>query len=66
MLRCIKGTVLGTFPLWTVRIQIRIKESDLDPYQIEKQDPDPYKSEKQDPDHKGLDLQHWWGWTLNS
>jgi hypothetical protein len=34
-----------------VRIRIRIKQSDLDPYQIEKQDPAPYQ--------KGLDPQHW-------
>jgi hypothetical protein len=29
-----------------VRIRIRIKRPDLDPYQIEKQDQDPYQSEK--------------------
>jgi hypothetical protein len=42
-----------------VRIQICIKQSDPDPYQIEKQDR--YRSEKQDPDpyQKGLDPQHW-------
>jgi hypothetical protein len=45
----------------TVRIWIRIKQSDPDPDQIEKKDPDWYQSEKQDPDpyQKGLDLQHW-------
>ncbi len=63
--------------LETVRIRIRIKQSDPDPYQIEKQDPDPYQSEKQDPDpyqsekqdpdpyQKGLDPQHWlWGYPV--
>jgi hypothetical protein len=33
-----------------VRIRIRIKQPDLDLYQIEKQDPDPCQSEKHDPD----------------
>ncbi len=42
----------------TVRIQIRIKQSDPDLYQIEKLYPDPYQSEKQDPDQRGLDPQH--------
>ncbi len=44
-----------------VRIRIRIKWTDPDPYQIEKQDPDLYKSEKQDPKphKKGLYPQHW-------
>jgi hypothetical protein len=50
-----------TYLFETVRIRIRIKWSDPDPYQIEKQDPypDTYQSEKQDPDpyQKGLDLQ---------
>ncbi len=38
-----------------------MKESDLDPYQIEKQDPDRYQSEKQDPDtdQKDLHPQYW-------
>ncbi len=53
-LRCIKSTVLfwvhylfETLRIW---IRIRIKQLDLDQYQIEKQDPYPYQSEKQDPD----------------
>jgi hypothetical protein len=60
-----KSTVLFSvhYLFETVRIRIRIKQSDPDPYQIEKQDTDkdPYQSEKQgpDPDQKGLDLQHW-------
>jgi hypothetical protein len=43
-----------------VRIRIRIKQLDLDPYQIGQQDPDPYQTEKQDPDpyQIGLDPQH--------
>jgi hypothetical protein len=44
-----------------VRIWIRIKHSDPEPYQIEKRDPDRYQSEKQDPDpyQRGLDQQNW-------
>jgi hypothetical protein len=46
--------------LETLRIRIRIKQSDPGPYQIEKQDPDPYRSKKRDsdPHQKGLDPQH--------
>jgi hypothetical protein len=47
-LRCIKSTGLGTLPLEMAKIRSRIKQPDLDPYQVEKQDPD--QSEKQDPD----------------
>ncbi len=47
-----------------VRIRIRIKKSDTDPYQSEKQDP--YQSEKQDPDQNGLDPQHWSGYSQKS
>ncbi len=60
-----KSTVLFSehYLFKTVRIQIRIKQSDPDPYQIEKQDTDidPYQNEKQGPDpyQKSLDLQHW-------
>jgi hypothetical protein len=45
----------------TVRIRIRVKQSNPGPYQIEKQDPDLNKREKKDPDphQKGLDPQHW-------
>jgi hypothetical protein len=61
-LRCIKSTGLGTLPLCTARIRIRmcIKQSNPDPYQIKKKDPDQYQSEKQDPDpyQKGLDPQY--------
>ncbi len=55
-----KSTVLGTYLFETVRIRIRIKQSDPDSYKMEKQDPDPYQSEKQDPDpyQKCLDPQH--------
>ncbi len=61
-----KKYCLGTLLFETVRIRIRIKKSDPDPYQIEKQKQDPdlnrYQSEKQDldpyPYQKGLDPQH--------
>ncbi len=62
--RCIKGTLLGTLPLWNGKDpDPRIQQSNPDPYHIEKQvkDPDWYKSYKQDPYpyQKGLDPQHW-------
>jgi hypothetical protein len=50
--------------LETAKIQIYIKQSDPDPYQIENRDPDPYQSEKPDPDQKGLNPQHWFKYRL--
>jgi hypothetical protein len=44
---CFRYIIL--FEMAGIRIWIRIKQSDPNPYQIEKQDPDPYK---------GLDPQH--------
>jgi hypothetical protein len=56
-----KKYCLGTLPVYLfemVRIWIRIKQSDSDPYKIGK--PDPYQSEKKDPDpyQNGLVPQH--------
>ncbi len=56
----IKSTILVHYRFEMVRIHVRIKQSDPDPYQIDKQDLNPYQSEKQDldPYQKGLDPQH--------
>jgi hypothetical protein len=43
-LGCINSTVLEHYLFETIRIRIRIKQSDADPYQMEKQDPDLYKN----------------------
>jgi hypothetical protein len=47
--------------LETIRIRMRIKQSDPNPYNLEKHDPIRIKVKKQDPDpyQKGLDSKHW-------